>query len=74
MILIRKNTDNTISPVCMYMCTAVGDTVDSCNSWNSNLFEIVFKYQSEIFYHVLDILGLKNQKSDNFVKFPYNGW
>ena len=59
--------------VCMYVCVLC-DIVDCCNSWNSNMFEKVFRYQSEMFHHISDILGLKNQKSDNFAKFAYNGW
>ena len=72
----RKNVSykekKPITQFLLYVCMCVlCDMVDWCNRWNSNLFEMIFKYHSGMFHHVSDILGLKNQKSDNFVKFPY---
>ena len=66
----KKKKPITLFLLCMSVCVLC-DIVHWCNRWNSNLFNMVFKYQSEMFHHVSDILGLKNQKSDNFVKFPY---
>jgi len=33
------------------------------------MFEMAFNYQSDMFHHVLDILGLKKETPDNFEKF-----
>ena len=58
-------------PQGVYILNIVWTCVDWWNRWNSNLFEMGFKYKSEMFHHVSDILGSKSRKSDNFVKFPY---